>query len=287
VVDDDDIRAYLDRLGVEREPPSVDALDRLHRAHLEHVPYETTWIHAGRRHGVDRTESLRRIAHQRTGGYCFHLNGALSLLLETLGYDVSLHVGGVHGSDGPLEERMLNHLVLQVHGLPSGDNPDGDWYVDAGLGDALHGPLPLVEGRYRQGPFEFEISVSDSSFGDWHFGHDPLGTFTGMLFRSAPAAIEEFAQRNEYLSTSPESGFVQTLTVQRRDSGGVDILRGQVLHRVETAVSGERTLSSRNEWFEVLNELFELPLRDYSAEEIDMLWERVNATHEAWLESRG
>ena len=81
---------------------------------------------------------------------------------------------------------MTNHLVLQVHGLPTDDNPDGHWYADAGLGDALHEPLPLIAGRYRQGPFEFELAASDSPIADWRFHHHPLGTFTGMAFRAEP-----------------------------------------------------------------------------------------------------
>ena len=45
--------AYLRRLGLDREPPTVEALFRIHRAHLERVPYETTWIHLGEPWTVD------------------------------------------------------------------------------------------------------------------------------------------------------------------------------------------------------------------------------------------
>ena len=43
------LRAYLDRLGLDREPSSVDALFALHRAHVERVAYETVWLHLGAR----------------------------------------------------------------------------------------------------------------------------------------------------------------------------------------------------------------------------------------------
>lgn len=82
-------RAYLIRLGLDPEPPSVDALDRLHRAHVERVPYETAWIHEGRRWTTDPDAAMARIAHDGRGGYCYHLNGALALLLAALGYRVS------------------------------------------------------------------------------------------------------------------------------------------------------------------------------------------------------
>ena len=108
--------AYLYRLDLDAEPPSVDALQRLHRGHVEKVPYETLWIHEGDTWGIDPADSAARIALQGRGGYCFHLNGAFSELLRSLGYAVTRHVGGVHGPAGPDEGPLGNHLVLWVHG---------------------------------------------------------------------------------------------------------------------------------------------------------------------------
>ncbi|PZG07279.1 hypothetical protein C1I95_31220 [Micromonospora craterilacus] len=94
-------QAYLARLGVAAEPPSVAGLQLLARRHVERVPYETLWIHAGEAWNIDPYESARRIALHSRGGYCYHMNGALGLLLSSLGYAVRGHVGGVHGPEGP------------------------------------------------------------------------------------------------------------------------------------------------------------------------------------------
>ncbi len=282
-VTDDDVAAYLARLGAEREPPSAEALFRLHRAHLERVPYETTWIHLGERWTVDRVDSLQRIAHDRRGGYCFHLNGALSLLLTGLGYDVTLHVGGVHGADGPSPDVMTNHLVLQVHGLPTDANPAGGWWVDAGLGDALHEPLPLIAGEYRQGPFTFGLRRADLAFADWRFDHQPGRSFPGMAFSDAPAHMGDFAVRNVVLSTSPDSGFVKTLTTQRRDATGIDVLRGVVVQRVESTVVAERMLTTASDWFAALADIFDLPLADVDGARRAALWQHVRAKHEDYV----
>jgi N-hydroxyarylamine O-acetyltransferase len=282
---DDDVRAYLDRLGVEPEPPSVGALFRLHRAQVERVPYETTWIHMDERWSVDPRASLHRIARLGRGGYCFQLNGALSMVLDALGYQVTLHRGGVHDVGGPAEDRIDNHLVVLVHDLPSDDHPTGTWYVDAGLGDALHEPLPLAAGSFRQGPFEFELAVSDVPFADWRFHHRAGGSFAGMAFEARPARIDVFARRNTFLSTSPDSGFAKLVTVQRRDAAGIDVLRGQVLSRVEGTATVERTLTTRAAWFDTLAERFGLTLDDAGPGGRERLWRRTHATHEAWLAS--
>jgi N-hydroxyarylamine O-acetyltransferase len=280
---DDELRdAYLRRLGVERRPPSVDALFELHRAQVEHVPYETLWIHLGERWGIEVSDTVRRVALHGRGGYCFHLNGAFSELLPALGYQVTRHVGGVHGPDGPDEEAMTNHLVLSVSGLPSDGNPAGTWYVDVGLGDALHEPLPLQAGTYRQGPFTLSLEETPGGVGDWHLTHDPAGTFPGMAWRSAPADIGAFRQRHEWLSTSPESGFVKLVCAQRRDATGVDVLRGLAFTRVG-GVGGAHDIESKGEFVEVLGDTFRLDLAAADPVALEELWARLRASHEAWV----
>src|SRR6478736_4403640 len=108
--------AYLARLGVEAGPPSVDRLTSIVQRHAERVPYETLWIPAGERWSIDPAQAARRIAFEGRGGYCYHLNGALGLLLRSLGYAVHGHVGGVQGGE-PSPDAMGNHLVLTVTGV--------------------------------------------------------------------------------------------------------------------------------------------------------------------------
>ena len=273
--------AYLARLGLDPEPPSIEALFSIHRAHVERVAYETVWIHLGERWTVDVAESMARIATQGRGGYCFHLNGALSELLRALGYNVVRHVGGVHGPDGATEAEMANHLVLTVHDLPDEVNPSGAWYVDAGLGDALYEPLPLIPGAYDQGPFRLILERTPAGIGDWHLTHDPAGSFTGMSWRSAPAQIDAFAERHSWLSTSPDSGFVKLLSVQRRDATGVDVLRGLTLTRIGEGARTS-TLATNAELTDALGDLFALDLGKIGDRARDALWRRVHEAHEAW-----
>ena len=206
--------AYLRRLQLPAEAPSIDALVRLHRAQVEQVPYETTWLHLGEPWSVDPMASVQRIAHGGRGGYCFHVNGAFSMVLTALGYRVTRHVGGVHGPEGLQGDELGNHLVLIVHDLPTDANPDGRWLVDAGLGDGLHEPLPLIPGEYRQGPFTFRLTAEAD--GGWHLDHDELGSFAGVAITAEPVAITRF----EDVTTSSAPRPSRASPARRRSSAG-------------------------------------------------------------------
>jgi arylamine N-acetyltransferase len=277
-----DVTAYLRRLGLgDGAPPSVEGLFRLQAAHVERVPYENLEIWLGRPTSVDPVESAERIIGGR-GGYCFHLNGSLSLLLTSLGYQVTRHFGGVQMSTSQPAGADGNHLVLTVSGLPSADNPGGDWLIDAGLGDAIHEPLPLIEGLYEQGPFRYGLRPSAAEPGGWRFDHDARGSFLGMDFQPTSTDMSAFQAKHEYLSTSPESGFVRTAVVQRRDAGGADTLIGLVLKRIGPTESST-TLDHQEDYFAALADVFGLTLDDVTPAERAKLWTRLCTAHEQWL----
>lgn len=279
------LERYLQRLGLRAEPPSVAALFRLHRAQVERVPYETTWIHLGEAWSIDTDAAFERIALHGRGGYCFHLNGSLARALRELGYDVSLHIGGVHRGE-PAAADLTNHLVVLVDGLPTEDNPGGTWYVDAGLGDALYEPLPLRAGTYQQGPLTFILTETAGGVGDWHLQHDPRGSFAGMSFQSRSASLSEFAARHQHLSTSPESGFVRTVSVQRRQRDAITILRALTFSTLDSQSTTSRVVSDRTEWFALLRDQLLLDLSGVDQESLDRLWERACAAHEAFIAGR-
>lgn len=274
--------AYLRRLAVDPAPPSVEGLFALHRAQVERVPYETVWIHMHDAWDINVNHTVERVAHGGRGGYCYHLNGAFSELLAALGYHVTRHVGGVHGPDGPTGEEMTNHLVLSVSGLPAEDNPSGEWYVDVGLGDALHEPLPLRSDTYVQGPFTLRLDETSNGIGDWHLTHDPAGSFGGMSWWSAPAAMDAFADRHRFLSTDPESGFVKVLAVQRREATGVNVLRGLTLSRVGEGAM-QRDIESRDDLVDSLADVFLLDVRVLDGARLDALWAKLAASHGSWV----
>ncbi len=269
-----DVPAYLARLGLEHEPPSLGALFRLHAAHVERVPYEDFEVQLGRVTSLDPAVSFSRIAAGR-GGYCYHLNGAFSALLRELGYQVTRHPGGAQMPGDPAGIH-LNHLPLTVSGLA--ETPETSWFVDVGLGDGIHEPLPLLEGEYKQGPLVFGMRASEVTPGGWRFDHDPQGSFVGMDFAPEAAVMPDFAEKHVELSTSADSGFVRTLVLQRRDAEGVDSLRALTLSRLP----GDKTvLESPALWWTAIEDVFGVPRGGFTGEEQDRLWRQAVSQHES------
>ncbi len=273
------IDAYLDRLGLDRESPSAraDALDRLHRRHVERVPYETTWIHLGEPWSIGPDEAVERIATAGRGGYCFHLNGALSTLLAALGYHVTLHVGGVHRGEPDVAD-LCNHLVLLVHDLPTSDHPDGTWYVDTGLGDALHGPVPLragdVPARSVHLPARTDAArpcrlALHARPGGLVRRHEFLRPRQRRSMRSPPATSSSHGRPNR---RSPAPSPHSSATTRERPCFAV--LR---FTRTDRAGTTERLVDDREAWLDLLATTFRIDLSAASAEAIARMWEQARA----------
>ena len=209
----------------------MDGLFRLRRAHVDRMAYETLSITPRGALGHRR----RRI--RCTGRVALAAGAASASTARRAGCSTRSATtwsprGWRDGPDGPNRDSMTTPRVT-VHGLSTDTNPDGNWYVDAGLGDALHEPVPLIGGQYGQGP----------SCWCWTRPRAPSVTRTSRTTprRASRACLAVDCHRDGHLRRPPRLavdvtgvGFVRVLTARRRDASGVDILRGMSLRRMAT-----------------------------------------------------
>ena len=280
-----DVDAYLEaKAWAWSTTTTVDALPRIHRAQVERVPYETrgsTTASAGR--------STRR------GGAAHRPQPARRVLLPPQrraqrGPRRPRVPGGASRrwrprAGRPRCRRRSGTTSAHRPGLTDRGNPSGRWYVDAGLGDGLHEPLPLVAGTYLAGSVPVRAGETAGGVGDWHLTHDPAGGFTGMACAAPPSAGSVRRPPRE-LSTSPDSGFVRVLTAQRRwTRPGSTSSAGCVLTRRSGDALATETITDQDAWFEALGGVCGLPLRLTDLAR-DALWASVLAGHQRWLESQ-
>ncbi|MDT0348125.1 arylamine N-acetyltransferase family protein [Pseudonocardia charpentierae] len=266
---------YLAHLGVVHghvgTEPTLERLVALHAAHLDRVAYTNLDVQLGRPGSIDPRQSVERILDGR-GGYCFHLNGAFSALLRSLGYEVVLARAAVPAA-GDGGRRWGNHVVPLV--WLAGEV----FVVDVGIGDGIRSPLRLAEGTSVQPPFRYRLEHRGGE--RWRLDHDRRAFVPGLDLDTTPVELSRFAATHTDLSTSADSYFVRYFTVQRRAADHVLTMRGRVLTRVDTSGTSCRMIHNREEWEAVLVEKFGLVLPIKSEHERSALWRRVYAPHAA------
>ena len=280
------IAGYLRRVGIEGRPGATyETLVALHHAHLDTLPYGNLSIMLAASgaieapHSVDPVETLERVAAGGDTGYCFHNNGVFSLVLEELGFDVRRRAGQMLETTGA--SGTLDHLALELRGLPTDANPEGRWVVDVGYGDGFRDPLPLVDGHFRQSGSVYRlVRVGESG---WTFHHDPHGSFHGSLVRGevTQEAVEAAHRR---LATPPEGDFTRKLVVQRRDETGSDTLRS-IRHTRTGVGASTRELRDFEEWRSALTAIG-LTLAGVEEQALRDLHQRQSADYDDWLLTR-
>jgi N-hydroxyarylamine O-acetyltransferase len=258
----DDLRR---RIGLDSAPAvDVAGLHQVHRAYLEHVPYEDIAVQLRESGPLDEAALIARVLSGR-GGYCFELNTVLAALLRSVGFDVSYHEGVV-GGEGP-----TNHMVLIV------DLGEERWIADAGLGEGFLDPVPLREGVHRgRGPFSWTLALEPE--GTWWLAQHEWGSVSGFRMQPEPCSHATFAPHHRRLSSDPASSFVQTLVVQKPYDDRIVTLRSRTLSEKGPAVDTKRVVE-RDEFGAVLRDVFGLVV---DAGRHQRLWTLAAAQHEAF-----
>lgn len=91
-----DVAAYLATVGVEREKPGLEFLERLTRAHLGTFPFANVDILLGSHPGVEPANVQRQLVDRGPGGCCFEHAQLFAAVLEDLGFTVRRQLGRVH-----------------------------------------------------------------------------------------------------------------------------------------------------------------------------------------------
>jgi len=254
-----DVPAFLHRIRYHgqlmpaAQPPNIDLLRFLHRAHLFTVPFENLDIHIGRKIICRENRILHKIVDEHRGGFCYELNGAFAALLRELGFRVTLLSARVARDDGSFGPEF-DHLALRV-------DLEGPWLADVGFGDSFLEPLRLEPGiEQEQGGRLYRLIATDHEFvaevktaGEWK----PAYAFT-----LRPHKLSEFAGMCHYHQTSAESHFTrQRICTMATPEGRVTL---SDLNWIETrhGTRQESLLSGDQQWCAKLKELFAVVLPD-------------------------
>lgn len=260
-----DIQAYFDRIGYGGTPRAdLATLRELHRLHLFAIPYENLDVQLRRPTTIDPAAAFEKIVQGRRGGWCYEMNGLLGAALAEIGFRVTRMAGSV--ARGVHDRPLGNHLVLRV-------DLDQPYIADVGFGDGLREPVPLAVGPTHCDGYDFRLEALEDGWLRFH--NHATGGAPFFDFQNAPASPDQLADTCNWLSTSPDSIFVQTAICQRHRPEGIDVLLGRVLRKVTPAGKADRLLASADEFVRVLDTTFGLDLPEAAD-----LWPAICAKHE-------
>jgi N-hydroxyarylamine O-acetyltransferase len=193
-----DVDRYLARLGLQANSvqSDLDGLILLQHAHLANVPFENLDIVFVGGVPHDRGAALQKIVGLGRGGWCFELNGAFGLLLESLGFSVAL-LGAAVLLDGP--SALIEHLALEVSGGAGMIEPH---FVDVGFGDSTVRPLALNRSGPQDGgnaTFEFFASPQGTTLAEQVDGIPEAR----LRFKRVAHAFDDFAPAAASMQIDP------------------------------------------------------------------------------------
>ncbi|MEU7612602.1 MULTISPECIES: arylamine N-acetyltransferase [unclassified Micromonospora] len=244
MLDDTTVAAYLDRIGTSRpERLDADALRLLHARHSLTVPFETIDYHLGKEIFVDE-RVVEKIVYQRRGGGCGEINTSFHYLLESLGFDITMHQGRVWL--GQEFTPPYNHSVSTVR------FGDDRWLVDVGLGRSSRYPLLLESPQPQDDPHGTFSTKRVADNATDVYRADVLQ----FRFYDEPIVASDGMQVVWWYRTSPDSPFLKNLSTTLPTENGRVILRENKLvvidgdqRRIERITNDEDLLAAYDKYF--------------------------------------
>ena len=211
-----DALAYLERLKLSREEPSMDYLKRLHKAHLHEIPHENLEVQFSRKRKWDIYSLFESIIlTTNRGGIGLELNFLFYHLIEQLGFQCYA-VAASFREDQHAFGNKYQHMVLLVR-----DNDDV-WLADVGSKNG-----PLVPKRIE----ENQLQVDYNRYMRLHLDPDEnwilqtsgdMTNFSNVYqFREEEVQYIEFIDMHHFYQTDQTSPYVDEKYVAKWTQEGL------------------------------------------------------------------
>ena len=251
------IEAYLKRIHYNGSlVPNAETLRALQVAHLRAVPFENLSIHAGEPIVLEQDALFTKIVEHRRGGFCYEANGLFAGLLRALGFEVAMLAAGVATRDGEFGPDF-DHMTLMV-------TLGRRWLVDVGFGESFVEPL-LLDSREEQvqGSRSFRI-VEDGTHLILMRRNEGEDWLPQYRFTLQPYTFSDYEEMCRFHQTSPESHFTKNTICSRATEDGRITLSGMRLITTTGPqhTRDERTLSSKEEYDQILREQFGVVMKN-------------------------
>ena len=209
-VEDLDLAAYLDRIGVSAQPPSRAALDELVEAHVRTFSFDNIDVLLDQHPGVELAAVADKFLRRGRGGYCFEHVTLLAAALQRLRYHVVRRLGRVGDPRSAARTHMVAVVSLDAERL----------LIDPGFGLSPLRPIPLRDGaQHDHRGWIFDIHErNDLGVESWELRRlTSTGWESQHTHDTSPVVPADVALGHHYTSTHPLSHFRHRLVVTRSE----------------------------------------------------------------------
>lgn len=205
-----DLDAYLALVGyVGPLEPTLGLLRDLQHRHVLAITFENLDVLLGRPIRLDTGSIVAKLIGARRGGYCFEQNGLFGKVLGALGFAVTPLAARTRYAVPDDVATGRTHLLLKV------DLAEGPYIVDVGFG-GLCPTAPFVLAYDDEQATQLE-TYRFIRWGDGYELQARLGADWAVLYRFTlePQTMPDQEISNWFVSTAPQSRFVQSLILAR------------------------------------------------------------------------
>ena len=223
------LQQYLERINYTDDPcVDIKTLAALTECHVRKVPFEDLDIQAGIPISLDTNKFYDKVVLNGRGGYCYELNGLFCALLTQLGFEV--HMLSARVANGKEYTTEFDHMALMVV-------LDGvQWLVDVGFGDFSLKPLLINSGQVQTDGRNKYLVKKTGMNGTFHYTADRWNEGRNMyvpqyIFSLASHPLNDFADRNYYQQTDPNSHFTKNLLCSLpTDTGRISMINNRMIY---------------------------------------------------------
>lgn len=245
---------YLERLSLASAPASLAYLQKLHRAHLLHVPYENLDIHYGGKLHLNVNHLQRKIVTEKRGGLSYETNGLFYHLLSKLGFQVAM------ASARPLVDGRLapefEHLILLV------SLDEVVYLCDVGFGDLMTLPKRL-ELNTPQLDYTTYFKFTQDADGHWQLRRSKNNSDYQLIYQFGTESAEwiQFMNRCDFHQQSMDSGQRKQKLITQLFHAGRVLLTDRSLVLQLYGEKEEKPVSNEDEFLAFLEQYFKIDSR--------------------------
>ncbi|GAA4179024.1 arylamine N-acetyltransferase [Sphingobacterium ginsenosidimutans] len=209
-MEDSTLKGYLERIAIsEGVSADLETLKKLTQAHPKHITFENIDSFTGIVPAIDTADIFQKLVTEKRGGYCYEQNSLFKEVLQTLGFNMKMHLARVLWSSKDGSETARTHMLLTT------DIEGKKYLVDVGFGSmTLTAPIVFnSEQETPNGRFRL-ISLDDNFYRLDVFKNEWLPIYK---FTLEEVQVSDLDMANWYVATGPSSMFNKFLMITRVD----------------------------------------------------------------------